>query len=135
MEKAYHQKCIDLKRRLNEIEEANDSARIRKRRLDRAIMKMRIERALLLDQLAKAQDLNFEDSGPDSSGPPTVKHFKSTPSPDVILRVFLSPVTALRAPSASTTAEVQPWTRQQFHILRQTPPMQGFQTNTSILKQ
>jgi len=72
MEKAYHQKCIDLKRRLNEIEDANDAARIRKRRLDRAIMKLRIERTLLLEHLAKAQDLNFNDSDPESSAPATV---------------------------------------------------------------
>jgi hypothetical protein len=42
-----------LKRRLNEVEEANDAARQRKARLNRAIMKMRLERAFLLEQLAK----------------------------------------------------------------------------------
>lgn len=53
MEKAYYRKCIELKRRLNDVEEANDAARLRKARLSRAIMKMRLERAFLLEQLAK----------------------------------------------------------------------------------
>ncbi|KAH0354462.1 hypothetical protein KCU81_g891, partial [Aureobasidium melanogenum] len=53
VEKAYYRKCIELKRRLNDVEEANDAARQRKARLNRAIMKMRLERAFLLEQLAK----------------------------------------------------------------------------------
>ena len=53
VEKAYYRKCIELKRRLNEVEEANDAARVRRARLDRAILKMRLERAFLLEQLAR----------------------------------------------------------------------------------
>lgn len=53
VEKAYYRKCIELKRRLNDVEEANDAARQRRARLNRAIMKMRLERAFLLEQLAK----------------------------------------------------------------------------------
>ena len=61
VEKAYYRKCIELKRRLNDVEEANDGARLRKLRLNRAIMKMRLERAFLLDQLAKRMELEEED--------------------------------------------------------------------------
>lgn len=53
VEKAYYRKCIELKRRLNEVEEANDGARLRRARLDRAILKLRLERAFLLEQLER----------------------------------------------------------------------------------
>ena len=56
MEKAYYRKCIELKRRLNDVEEANDAARLRRARLDRAILKMRLERAFLLEQLSKRME-------------------------------------------------------------------------------
>jgi len=41
---------------LNEVEEANDAARLRRARLDRAILKMRLERAFLLEQLSKRME-------------------------------------------------------------------------------
>lgn len=72
MEKAYHQKCIELKRRLKEIEASNDAARLRKRRIDRAIEKMRLERAFLYDRLAKIQGFAEDDSDKETSPPPTV---------------------------------------------------------------
>lgn len=58
MEKAYYRKCIELKRRLNEVESANDEAKIRKVRLDRSVMKMRLERAILLERLGKLMEHN-----------------------------------------------------------------------------
>ncbi|KAM0701739.1 hypothetical protein Q7P35_010648 [Cladosporium inversicolor] len=66
VEKAYYRKCIQLKRRLNEVEAANEEARTRRVRLDRAIMKMRLERAFLLEQLSKRVEPNVE--GSDASG-------------------------------------------------------------------
>lgn len=60
VEKAYYRKCIELKRRLNEVEQANDEARLRRHRLDRAITKMRLERALLLEQLAKRMEYDID---------------------------------------------------------------------------
>lgn len=73
MEKAYHAKCIELKRRLREIEEANDAAVLRKLRLDRAISKLRITRAFLIEQVAKVQ-LNPDgvETDKSESPPPTV---------------------------------------------------------------
>ncbi|KAL1305870.1 hypothetical protein AAFC00_004020 [Neodothiora populina] len=68
VEKAYYRKCIELKRRLNEVEEANDSARLRKLRLNRAIMKMRLERAFLLDQLAKRMELDDDEESKQAIG-------------------------------------------------------------------
>lgn len=62
VEKAYYRKCIELKRRLNEVEAANDEAKIRRARLDRAIQKMRLERAFLLEQLAARMDSDYEGS-------------------------------------------------------------------------
>ncbi|KAK5108755.1 hypothetical protein LTR62_007815 [Meristemomyces frigidus] len=62
VEKAYYRKCIELKRRLNEVEAANDEAKIRRVRLDRAIMKMRLERAFLLEQLSKRMESNVDGS-------------------------------------------------------------------------
>lgn len=66
VEKAYYRKCIELKRRLNEVETANDEAKIRRVRLDRGIMKMRVERAFLLDELRKRMD--YTGAGSDGSG-------------------------------------------------------------------
>jgi len=58
VEKAYYRKCIELKRRLNEVEEANDAARLRRLRLNRAVLKMRLERAFLLEQMAKRMEVD-----------------------------------------------------------------------------
>lgn len=65
MEKAYYRKCIELKRRLNEVEEANDAYRLRKLRLTRAVLKMRLERAFLLDQLGKRMEIEDEEDAPE----------------------------------------------------------------------
>lgn len=72
VEEAYRRKCIQLKHRLNEIEEANDASRVRLVRMQRAIEKMRLERAFLLEQLAKRTSTNVEDSEGSPSPPPTV---------------------------------------------------------------
>ncbi|KAL9531868.1 hypothetical protein SMMN14_04375 [Sphaerulina musiva] len=76
VEKAYYRKCIQLKRRLNEIESANDDLKMRRLRLDRSIMKMRLERAFLLDELRKRTDHNID--GSDGSGDDGM----ATPPPD-----------------------------------------------------
>ncbi|MCJ1364922.1 hypothetical protein MMC16_004039 [Acarospora aff. strigata] len=85
VEMAYRNKCIDLKRRMNEVEESNDAYRLRKLRLLRGIRKMRLQRAFLLEALAKRMkktrrhggilngrhDYDNESEG-SSGGPPTV---------------------------------------------------------------
>ena len=68
VEKAYYRKCIQLKRRLNEVEAANEEARIRRARLDRAIMKMRLERAFLLEQLQRRMEVSGQIEGSEGSG-------------------------------------------------------------------
>lgn len=84
VETAYRNKCIDLKRRMNEVEESNDAYRLRKVRLMRGIRKMRLERAFLLETLGKRMRKNGhgvnglngtydEDSEGSSDGPPTVR--------------------------------------------------------------
>jgi len=73
VEEAYRRKCIQLKQRLNEVEEANDSSRARLARMTRGIEKMRLERAFLLEQLAKRTSTNVEDSEGSPSPPPTVR--------------------------------------------------------------
>jgi hypothetical protein len=72
VETAYYRKCIELKRRINEIEDNNDSLRVKKLRIERAILKMRLERALLLEQIAHKMKLNPDDSDDSNSPPPTV---------------------------------------------------------------
>lgn len=82
-EEAYRKKCIELKRRLKEVEEQNDVFRVRKARLARGIRKMRLERAYLLEMLGKRMQKNGssvdgfplpydEESEGSSEGPPTV---------------------------------------------------------------
>ncbi|KAL2255189.1 hypothetical protein VTK26DRAFT_3899 [Humicola hyalothermophila] len=73
VEEAYRRKCIQLKQRTSEVEEANDAARLRLARLKRQIEKMRLERAFLLEQLAKRTSTNVEDSDGSPSPPPTPK--------------------------------------------------------------
>jgi hypothetical protein len=72
VEEAYRRKCIQLKNRTNEVEEANDAARLRLARIKRQVEKLRIERAFLLEQLAKRTSTNVEDSEGSPSPPPTV---------------------------------------------------------------
>ncbi|KAL1605264.1 hypothetical protein SLS60_004809 [Paraconiothyrium brasiliense] len=71
VEKAYYKKCIDLRRRITDIEENNDGTRLRIKRLHRGIQKMRLERAFLLEQLQKHMEFNVDDSDRSSSPPPT----------------------------------------------------------------
>lgn len=83
VEAAYKKKCIELKRRLVEVDEDNDAKRLRIARLHQGIRKMRLERAYLLEALAKRQKKNGssvdgfpvaydEASDGSSEGPPTV---------------------------------------------------------------
>ncbi|KAF2180835.1 hypothetical protein K469DRAFT_692662 [Zopfia rhizophila CBS 207.26] len=89
VEAAYYRKCIELRRRINDIEENNDGTRLRIKRLNRAITKMRLERAFLLEQLHKHMEYNVDDSDRSSSPPPTPtdkplrskrSHRKTTPT-------------------------------------------------------
>jgi hypothetical protein len=72
VEEAYRRKCVQLKNRTTEVEEANDAARLRLARIKRQVEKLRIERAFLLEQLAKRTSTNVEDSEGSPSPPPTV---------------------------------------------------------------
>ena len=78
VEEAYRKKCIELKRRMGEVEQNNDSVRLRKTRLLRGIRKMRLERSLLLHELGKRMRKNGtngywdDESEGSSEGPPTV---------------------------------------------------------------
>lgn len=74
VEAAYRKKCIQLKQRMNEVEEANDASRQRLARINRSIQKLRLERAFLLEQLAKRTSTNVEDSEGSPSPPPTVRY-------------------------------------------------------------
>ena len=91
VEEAYKKKCIELKRRMQEVEESNDVFRVRKARLARGIRKMRLERAYLLEMLGKRMKKNGssvdgfpqpydEESDGSSEGPPTVVFPLSSPS-------------------------------------------------------
>lgn len=72
VEEAYRRKCVQLKSRTNDVEEANDAARLRLARAKRQVEKLRVERAFLLEQLAKRTSTNVEDSDGSPSPPPTV---------------------------------------------------------------
>lgn len=55
------------------MEESNNAARLRLARIKRQVEKLRIERAFLLEQLAKRTSANVEDSDGSPSPPPTVR--------------------------------------------------------------
>ncbi|WQF76345.1 Putative High mobility group box domain-containing protein [Colletotrichum destructivum] len=71
VEEAYRRKCVQLKQRTGEVEEENDATRVRLARIRRQIEKLRLERAFLLEQLAKRTSTNVEDSDGSPSPPPT----------------------------------------------------------------
>jgi hypothetical protein len=52
IEAAYKRKCIELKKRLNEIEAANEAMRLRNEQGRRYIQKMRLESCILLERLS-----------------------------------------------------------------------------------
>ena len=88
VEEAYRRKCIQLKQRTNEVEDANDAARLRLDRLKRQIEKMRLERAFLLEQLARRTSTNVEDSEGSPSPPPTVCYIYAAPLLSIPLLSF-----------------------------------------------
>lgn len=105
VEEAYRRKCIQLKQRTSEVEDANDAARLRLARLKRQCEKMRLERAFLLEQLAKRTSTNVEDSDGSPSPPPTVSPPPTTiATPGLPLRNQSPPTTNLNSldPSSST---------------------------------
>ncbi|KAI1171356.1 hypothetical protein F4777DRAFT_565749 [Nemania sp. FL0916] len=71
VEEAYRRKCIQLKERSKEIEDENDGYRLRLSRLRRQIQKLRLERAIILDQISRRTSTNVEDSEGSPSPPPT----------------------------------------------------------------
>ncbi|KAJ5565618.1 hypothetical protein N7535_007256, partial [Penicillium sp. DV-2018c] len=60
VEIAYKRKCISLKKRLSEIEAENEIMRIRNRRGNQYIQKMRLETCMLLERLAKVTGMADE---------------------------------------------------------------------------
>jgi hypothetical protein len=62
VEAAYKRKCIQLKKRLNEIESENDVIRNRNKRSMAYIQKMRLESCILLERLAKVTGM-MEEAG------------------------------------------------------------------------
>lgn len=72
VEEAYRRKCCQLRHRYNQMEEHNDAARLRLHRLRRQLDKLRVERAFLLEQVARRTSMNVEDSEGSPSPPPTV---------------------------------------------------------------
>lgn len=79
VEEAYRRKCVELKRRNRQVEEANDAARLRISRIKRQVEKLRVERSFLLEQLTKRTSTNVEDSEGSPSPPPTVCIHLATP--------------------------------------------------------
>ena len=72
MEESYRQKCKEIKKRIVEIENSNDLLAARIGRAGRAILRMRLERAYLLEQLERRTDVRVDDSDGSPSPPPTV---------------------------------------------------------------
>ena len=63
-------KCIALKQRIQEVQAVNEGFRIRRARLHRSVLKLRLERAFLLEQLAKrmAERHDSSDEAPSPGG-------------------------------------------------------------------
>ncbi|KAL9038762.1 MAG: hypothetical protein Q9214_005153, partial [Letrouitia sp. 1 TL-2023] len=137
VEAAYKRKCIALKQRMQEVEEANDALRLRKIRHLKAIRKARLERALLLEHLGRllkknGADVNGlgaiydEDSEGSSEGPPTPNekplrskrsHRRPIPSPPPTL-----PPNLMSQPSNLSPHARQPVPYQGVFPMEQDPP-------------
>ncbi|OLN83712.1 hypothetical protein CCHL11_09752 [Colletotrichum chlorophyti] len=125
VEEAYRRKCIQLKQRTGEVEEENDATRVRLARIRRQIEKLRMERAFLLEQLAKRTSTNVEDSDGSPSPPPTVG---PPPSPPRRQSRLLTPSQPQDKPlrtkrghrKASVLAEIESGAKASSHPLSQT---------------
>jgi hypothetical protein len=69
IELAYKKKCIQLKKRLNEIEAENDSMRARNKRAKSYIQKMRLETCIMLERLATLTGMLDDQQAQSGSGP------------------------------------------------------------------
>lgn len=67
----YKQKCKDLRKRIREIENHNEIVTISISRTKRAIQRIRLERALLLEKLEEKTMLKVDDSDGTPSPPPS----------------------------------------------------------------
>ncbi|KAF8466600.1 hypothetical protein BDZ91DRAFT_772044 [Kalaharituber pfeilii] len=104
VENSYRQKCIELKKRIREIEESNEVLILRIQRSRRGIQRARLERAFLLQALEDRTDARVDDSEGSPSPPPTPR--------DKPLRIKRSRKDAPESPSRhhspSPTREVYP---------------------------
>ncbi|KAL2877250.1 hypothetical protein SGCOL_007406 [Colletotrichum sp. CLE4] len=112
VEEAYRRKCIQLKQRTGEVEEENDATRVRLARIRRQIEKLRMERAFLLEQLAKRTSANVEDSDGSPSPPPTpqekpLRTKRGHRKPSVLAEID-SAAKASSRPLSQTAATVSP---------------------------
>ncbi|KAK1633644.1 hypothetical protein BDP81DRAFT_483202 [Colletotrichum phormii] len=112
VEEAYRRKCIQLKQRTGEVEEENDATRVRLARIRRQIEKLRMERAFLLEQLAKRTSANVEDSDGSPSPPPTpqekpLRTKRGHRKPSVLAEID-SAAKANSRPLSQTAATVSP---------------------------
>ncbi|KAI5780161.1 hypothetical protein DFH27DRAFT_362368 [Peziza echinospora] len=73
VENSYRKKCLELKKRIREIEDTNDVLVLRIQRSRRGIQRARLERAFLLQALEDRTDARVDDSEGSPSPPPTPK--------------------------------------------------------------
>ncbi|KAK4230842.1 hypothetical protein QBC38DRAFT_9556 [Podospora fimiseda] len=111
VEEAYRRKCVQLRTRTLEVEAENEAAVLRLTRLQRQVDKMRLERAFLLEQLAKRTSTNVEDSEGSPSPPPTPKekplrlkrgHRKASILPDINATTSIAGGSSTGGPAGST---------------------------------
>jgi hypothetical protein len=90
VEAAYYRKCIELKRRVEEIETNNDKYRTSINRHAAAIKRLRLERAFLINAILSETDskpiagTNQPISDESESIPPTVRHQHTIVTPHPI---------------------------------------------------
>ena len=72
VENSYRKKCLELKKRIREIEESNDVLVLRIQRSRKGIQRARLERAFLLQQLEDRTEQRVDDSEGSPSPPPIV---------------------------------------------------------------
>jgi len=124
VEESYRQKCKDIKKRIVEIENSNDLFTSRIQRARRAIQRMRLERAFLLEQLEKRTEARVADSEGSPSPPPTPsqkplrvkRQRKDIPPIDSPMRH------ASESPNPHDVSNEYPFVNQSFVSAEHTPP-------------
>ncbi|CAN6649710.1 hypothetical protein TRVA0_024S00298 [Trichomonascus vanleenenianus] len=99
-ESKYKQKCKDLRKRIREIEESNETMAVSIERTKRAIQRIRLERALMMEKLEEKTILKVDDSDGTPSPPPSPIPNEALKRREMSPSMSVQPASAVGTPSS-----------------------------------